>query len=237
MTRMTKITGMTWMTRMTRMTGKIRMTGMTRITGMPRMTGKTRVTRMTNMTGLTNMTEITEMTKMTNMTNMTGVTGKTKLMRMTGMTSITRVEIPRTRIAHRLGEHGYCAAIHIFGNAKPVNCWGVATTSQRPHPCYDTFSTIQYRSQCKTCKWNPKFWAFESRIKLKESGILLTFGIRNLSSTGKDSGYPVPGIWILLCGIQNPRRHEGLGVTVIAVILVTHRVISKTLSLGCIPLG
>ena len=56
------------------------------------------------------------------------MTGKTKLMRMTrvtrmtGMTRITRVEIPRTRIADRLGDHGYCAGIHMFGNAKPVNC-------------------------------------------------------------------------------------------------------------------
>ena len=76
------------------------------------------------------------MTGMTKMTGMTGVNGKTKSMRMTGMTRvtrmtgmtrITRVEIPRTRIAHRLGDHGYCAGIHIFGNAKPINCWDVAT--------------------------------------------------------------------------------------------------------------
>ena len=91
------------------------------MTWMTRMTGKTRITGMTNMTGVTNMNEITEMTALT------GVTGKTKLMRMTGMTRITRVEIPRTRIAHRLGDHGYCAGKHIFGNAKPVNCWGIAT--------------------------------------------------------------------------------------------------------------
>ena len=135
MTRMTGMTKITGMTRMTRMTGKTRMPGMTRMTGMTgmtRMTGKTRMTGMTNMTGITGMTgmtgvtNMTEITKMTEMTGMTRVTGKTKLMRMTGMTRITRVEIPRTRIAHRLGYHGYCAGIHIFGNTKPVNCWGVA---------------------------------------------------------------------------------------------------------------
>ena len=79
------------------------------------------------MTWMTRMTGKTRITGMTNMTNMTGLTGKTKLMRMTGMTSITRVEIPRTTIAHRLGDHGYCAGIHIFGYAKPVNCWDAAT--------------------------------------------------------------------------------------------------------------
>ena len=105
---------------------------------------KTKMTGMTNMTGVTNMTEITEMTKMTGMTGVTGktktklmrmtgmtrvmrMTGMTRVKRMTGMTRITRVEIPRTRIAHRLGYHEYCAGIHIFGNTKPVNCWGVAT--------------------------------------------------------------------------------------------------------------
>ena len=103
---------------------------------MTTMTGKTRITGMTNMTRVTNMTEITEMTGTTKMAEMTGMTGKTKLMRMTAMTRvtrmtrmtrITRVEIPRTRIVHRLGDHGYCAGIHIFGNAKPDNCWGIAT--------------------------------------------------------------------------------------------------------------
>ena len=31
-------------------------------------------------------------------------------------------------------------------------------------------------------------WALESKIKLKESGILLTIGIQNPSSTDKESG-------------------------------------------------
>ena len=43
------------------------------------------------------------------------------------------------------------------------------------------------------------FW---SRIQLKESGIPLRIGIRNPSSTGKESGLR---IWNPRCGIQNPR--------------------------------
>ena len=91
------------------------------------MTGKTRITGMTNMTGVTNMNEITEMTEMTGKTKLMRMTGMTRVTRMTGMTRISRVEILRTRNAHRLGDHGYCAGIHIFGNAKPINCWDVAT--------------------------------------------------------------------------------------------------------------
>ena len=35
----------------------------------------------------------------------------------------------------------------------------------------------------KFCLWNPDSWALESEILLKESGIPLMIGIRNLSST------------------------------------------------------
>ena len=44
----------------------------------------------------------------------------------------------------------------------------------------------------------------ESRIQLKESGIPLTIGIENPSSTDKYQN-PVPGIQNPQCGIQNPR--------------------------------
>ena len=50
----------------------------------------------------------------------------------------------------------------------------------------------------------PESWAFESGIQLKESGIPLTIGIQNLSSTDKDWN-PVPGIRNPHHGIQNPR--------------------------------
>ena len=46
--------------------------------------------------------------------------------------------------------------------------------------------------------WNLKSWALESWIQLKESGILLTIGIQNLSSTDK--------YWNQMPGIRNPRR-------------------------------
>ena len=47
-------------------------------------------------------------------------------------------------------------------------------------------------------------WALESGIQFKESGILLTIGIRNPSSTDKDCNL-VPGIQNPRYAIQNPR--------------------------------
>ena len=38
------------------------------------------------------------------------------------------------------------------------------------------------------CLWNPESWALESRLQFKEFGIPLTIGIRNPSSTDKESG-------------------------------------------------
>ena len=58
------------------------------------------------------------------------------------------------------------------------------------------------------CVWNPEFakfflwngesWSLESGIQLKESGIPLTIGIQNPSSTDKD--------WNSVRRIRNPRR-------------------------------
>ena len=48
--------------------------------------------------------------------------------------------------------------------------------------------------------WNPEFLALESAIQIKESGIPLTIGIRNLSSTDVNSG--IRNQWR---GNQNPR--------------------------------
>ena len=41
--------------------------------------------------------------------------------------------------------------------------------------------------------WNPKSWALESAVQLKESGILLTIGVRNPSSIDNESG--IHGVW------------------------------------------
>ena len=55
-----------------------------------------------------------------------------------------------------------------------------------------------FHSSFKICLWNPEYWALESGIPLEKSGISLTIGIQNRSST--DKGWnPVPGI-------RNPRR-------------------------------
>ena len=43
------------------------------------------------------------------------------------------------------------------------------------------------RNPANFCLWNPGSWALESGIQFKESGILLTIGIQNPSSTDKDS--------------------------------------------------
>ena len=62
-----------------------------------------------------------------------------------------------------------------------------------------------FRNRGNFCLWNPEPWALESGIQLKESGIPLTIGIQNQSSTDKDRN-PVPGIWKQRREIQNPRQ-------------------------------
>ena len=57
---------------------------------------------------------------------------------------------------------------------------------------------IQIPESGNICLWFPESWALESRIQLKESGILLTIGIQNPTSTDKD--------WNQVPGIGNPRR-------------------------------
>ena len=44
------------------------------------------------------------------------------------------------------------------------------------------------RNPANFCLWNQESWALEFGIQFKESGILLTIGIRNPSSTDKESG-------------------------------------------------
>ena len=61
-----------------------------------------------------------------------------------------------------------------------------------------------FRNQRKWCLWNSESWVLESGIQLKDSGILLTIGIQNPSSTDKYWN-PVPGIRNPHRGIQNPR--------------------------------
>ena len=56
------------------------------------------------------------------------------------------------------------------------------------------------------CLWDPKSWALESGIQLKESGILLKIGIQNLSSTDKD--------WNQVPGIRNPTAWNPESMTV-----------------------
>ena len=52
-----------------------------------------------------------------------------------------------------------------------------------------------FRKPGKLCSWSQKSWALESGIQLKESGIPLTIGIRNPSSTDRRTRNPVPEIW------------------------------------------
>ena len=62
-----------------------------------------------------------------------------------------------------------------------------------------------FRKPGKLCSWSQKSWALESGIQLKESGIPLTIGIPNPSSTDKDWNL-VPEIWTdPLRRIQNVR--------------------------------
>ena len=49
----------------------------------------------------------------------------------------------------------------------------------------------------KFCLWNPVSWALESRVQVKESGILPGIGIQISNSTDKN--------WNQVPGIQNPR--------------------------------
>ena len=67
-------------------------------------------------------------------------------------------------------------------------------------PCKGIGEIFAYgnRNPGKIGMWNLKSWALESWIQLKESGILLTIGIQNLSSTDK--------YWNQMSGIRNPRR-------------------------------
>ena len=62
----------------------------------------------------------------------------------------------------------------------------------------------------KFCLWNLESRALESEIQLKETGIPLTIGIQNSSSTVKDWN-PVPGIRNPRRGIQYPRDQDCLG--------------------------
>ena len=80
-------------------------------------------------------------------------------------------------------------------------------------------------SECGNfCWWNGQSWALESRIQLKESGILLTIGIQNSSSTDKNWN-PVPGIRNPQRGIQNPRLSW---ISLYGVILNTLKCILPT---------
>ena len=63
----------------------------------------------------------------------------------------------------------------------------------------------RFPNPAKFCLWNPESWGLESGIQLKESGILLTIGIQNPSSTDK-YGNPVPGIRNPQRLLQNPRQ-------------------------------
>ena len=63
------------------------------------------------------------------------------------------------------------------------------------------------RNQGNFCLWNPESWALEFGSQLKESGILLTIGIRNLSPTDKD--------WNQVPGIRNLRAWNPESKTVL----------------------
>ena len=60
------------------------------------------------------------------------------------------------------------------------------------------------RNPVKFCLRNLEYWALESGVKFKESGIPVTNKIQNPSFTDKDWD-PVPGIRNSRRGIQNPR--------------------------------
>ena len=54
---------------------------------------------------------------------------------------------------------------------------------------YSNDIKIYKNYEIKFCLWDPESWALESRIQLKpESGITLTIGIQNLSSTDQEAG-------------------------------------------------
>ena len=61
----------------------------------------------------------------------------------------------------------------------------------------EKFACGEIRNRGKVCLSHPESWGLEFGIQLKESEILLTIGIRNLSPTEKD--------WNEVPGIRNPR--------------------------------
>ena len=63
-----------------------------------------------------------------------------------------------------------------------------------------TYSPLAYPGNVYL--WNPKSWALEFEMQLKESGIPLTIGFQNPSSTDKDCN-PLPGIRNPTRGIHN----------------------------------
>ena len=86
-------------------------------------------------------------------------------------------------------------------------CWRKLSTSCSPRVRDSGFRKIfafGIRNLGKFYTWNLESWALELGIQHKESGIPLTIGIHNPSSTYKDWNQ-VPGIRNPLCGIQNPR--------------------------------
>ena len=78
-------------------------------------------------------------------------------------------------------------------------CWRKLSTSCSPRVRDSGFRKIfafGIRNLGKLYTWNLESWALESGIQYKESGIPLTTGIQNPSSTDKD-WKPVPGIQYL----------------------------------------
>ena len=90
-----------------------------------------------------------------------------------------------------------------------MQCWNSVVTIQnnvatlccaKNRRCESSRVTSPYgnpESRKSEIEENRYSWALESGIQFKESGILLTIGIRNPSSTDKDCN--------LVPGIQNPR--------------------------------
>ena len=63
------------------------------------------------------------------------------------------------------------------------------------------------RNPGKVCLWHPESWSLEFGIQLKESEVLLTIGIHNLSATDKD--------WNEVPGIRNPRAWNPQSSTIL----------------------
>ena len=64
----------------------------------------------------------------------------------------------------------------------------------------------RFQNQGNFCLWNPEYWALESGTHLKDSGIPLTIGIQNPSSSDKEWN-SVPWIWNLRHRIKNSRLY------------------------------